>query len=334
MTYQHANYRSGLTAIAAVLALSSTPLLGQDVTTPPDPVTETAPQPVSEPTASDPLAPETTASEPTEPAAESSTTAETPAPARTTRRAASRSRTVATDRAPAEPVRTAAAEPSPQAAQPVAEATPLPPAGAMNPEPMPVAEPAPAAVDEQLAASDLTTDESLPVAGAAALGLLALGGLGLAVQRRRRRRAELEHYQANKLYFDAHPAEPMPNGKEPAFARPIPQTAVVSAPAEMPAGVQRTKLPDGFDLSRFGPHVRAAYLGPTEDNPSLSLKNRLRRAAAMDQRARIEGESRPEQPKPANRPAPVLKPMWDEDGEGFMLRRARVGQTTRPAFHD
>lgn len=45
-------------------------------------------------------------------------------------------------------------------------------------------------------------------------------------------------------------------------------------------------LPDGFNLSQFGPHVQAAYRGPSPDNPSLSLKKRLSKARALDQRAR------------------------------------------------
>ena len=47
-----------------------------------------------------------------------------------------------------------------------------------------------------------------------------------------------------------------------------------------------TELPEGFDLSKFGHHVQQAYKGPTEDNPSLSLKHRLRKAGGMDQMER------------------------------------------------
>lgn len=47
-------------------------------------------------------------------------------------------------------------------------------------------------------------------------------------------------------------------------------------------------LPSDFDLSRFGPHVQAAYRGPTPDNPSMSLKKRLARARALDQRERSD----------------------------------------------
>jgi hypothetical protein len=97
--------------------------------------------------------------------------------------------------------------------------------------------------------------------------------------------------------------------------------------------VPRTKLPSGFDLSRFGPHVRAAYMGPTPDNPSLSLKYRLRRAGAMDQRARLEAGLRPDvAAEPATRPQPARQPMWNANGDGFMLRRASSKTPSRPAF--
>jgi len=45
-------------------------------------------------------------------------------------------------------------------------------------------------------------------------------------------------------------------------------------------------LPPGFDVSRFGRHVQAAYRGPTADNPSLSLKRRLKRASFFDMKER------------------------------------------------
>lgn len=61
-----------------------------------------------------------------------------------------------------------------------------------------------------------------------------------------------------------------------------------------PSGPE-TRLPPGFDLTQFGPHVRAAYLGPTPDNPFLSLKNRLKRARFYDQRERQAGKGAPAQ---------------------------------------
>jgi hypothetical protein len=329
MTYKNMHARSGLTAIAAVLALSSTPLVAQETTAPPDPVIETPSEPAP---AADPLAPEPAASEPTaiEPA---STEA---APAATTRRAAARSRTAATNRAPSEPVRTAAPAIAPQPPETAAEAIPVPPLPAE-----PVAEPvAPLAADPVTASNELMTDESLPLAGAAGLGLLALGGIGLAMQRRRRRREELEHYRANQQYLDKHPVAEISNDRQPAFARTAPPAAAIAAASTLPEAevrtdVPRTKLPSNFDLSRFGPHVRAAYMGPTPDNPSLSLKYRLRRAGAMDQRVRLEAGTQPQAAKPAKRPEPAKQPAWVTNGDGFMLRRASGGQPSRrPAFQN
>jgi len=84
---------------------------------------------------------------------------------------------------------------------------------------------------------------------------------------------------------------------------------------------------------RFRPHVRAAYLGPTPDNPSLSLKYRLRRAAAMDQRARLEGREAPVQPAvmPAQ-PSRQPMPQWNANRSSFMFRRADKDIARRPAF--
>ena len=328
MTYKNMHVRSGLAAIAAVLALSSTPLVAQETTAPPDPVIETPSEPAP---AADPLAPEPAASEPT--ATEPASTEATPAP--TTRRAA-RSRTAATNRAPSEPVRTAAPALAPQPSETTAEAMPVPPLAAE-----PVAEPvAPLAAEPVAASNDLMADESLPLAGAAGLGLLALGGIGLAMQRRRRRREELEHYRANQQYLDKHPVAETSNDRQPAFARTAPPAVAIAAArsfpeAEVRTDVPRTKLPSNFDLSRFGPHVRAAYMGPTPDNPSLSLKYRLRRAGAMDQRARLEAVTEPQVAKPAKRPELAKQPAWVTNGDGFMLRRASGGQPSRrPAFQN
>jgi hypothetical protein len=184
----------------------------------------------------------------------------------------------------------------------------------------------PVAVEEPVA------DEALPIAGAAGLGLLALGAIGLAVQGRRRRREERTHQLANQQYLAEHPEEPTTRHDEPAFHRTSPAMAVVT-PAAVHTDVPRTKLPEGFDLSRFGPHTQAAYLGPSDDNPSLSLKHRLRRAAAMDQRARQQtGTTRPMPERPAARPKPAMEPMWTANGDSFMLRKAGGKQTSKPAF--
>ena len=204
---------------------------------------------------------------------------------------------------------------------------PVPP-----PLPEPVAAPPanePAATAEaEPVANNLMADETLPIAGAAGLGLLALGGIGLAMQRRRRRREELEHQAANQKYLKEHPEVP----DEPTFDRAgLPPAAVAEADA---MDVPRTKLPEGFDLSRFGPHVRAAYLGPTPDNPSLSLKHRLRRAGAMDQRARLEAEKAPATETPTETAATAQKAMWNANTTGFMFRKTGSKLPSRPAFQN
>src|SRR5688500_17786800 len=84
-------------------------------------------------------------------------------------------------------------------------------------------------------------------------------------------------------------------------AAPLVAAAAAAPSAEVEGPT--TDLPEGFDLSRFGPHVQAAYKGPTADNPSLSLKYRLRRAAALDQMARKAGTA-----PAAARPAPASAP--------------------------
>ncbi|HYC95929.1 MAG TPA: LPXTG cell wall anchor domain-containing protein [Sphingomicrobium sp.] len=136
------------------------------------------------------------------------------------------------------------------------------------------------------------TNETLPIAGAAALGLLALGGAGL-VARRRKRRREDEEFEARQQALAMAAAEPeaeAPLELEPADeVRAGPVFARAAAPIHDPVPDKKgpaTAVPEGFDLSRFGPHVQAAYRGPTADNPSVSLQYRLRQAAALDEQER------------------------------------------------
>ena len=327
MTYSVKHARSGLTAIAAVLALSSTPIAAQDVTETPPPAAETtaspAPETAPEPVASEPVAPETTTAEPTE--------AETPAPATTTRRAATRSQstTTTTRRATSEPATTAAPASAPPVSEATAEAMPAPPL------PGTMVDPGPLPVDETATAetSAMPSDETLSIVGAAGLGLFALGGIGMAIGRRRKRKEEEAHMAANRAYLDSHPVADAPTSNAPAFAHTTAPAMAAAAPGPILNDAPRTKLPPNFDLSRFGPHVRAAYQGPTEDNPSLSMKHRLRRAAAMDQQLRQHGEApREAAQRPAAPTKPAMKPLWDANGDSFMLRRAATARTQKPAF--
>lgn len=277
MTQHVKQARLATTAIAAALAFASTPLLAQDAS--PPPVDQPATAPAADPLAPDPTPVETTVA-PVETKAEPVAKAK---PATTARRTVTKTRSTVTRTATrTAPVATPSAEP---AVVPEALPTATDPATAVAPGPMPVADPAP--VDETAQATSIDMDEALPIAGGAALGLFMLGGV--AAMRRRQRRKQEDADEAAKLAFiDAADHDDMP--AEPVIARAaMPQHDPV--PAKEPiADAPTTDLPEGFDLSRFGRHVQAAYMGPTEDNPSLSLKHRLRKASFLDLQERRNGE--------------------------------------------
>jgi hypothetical protein len=214
-----------------------------------------------------------------------------------------------------------AAPAAPAAAEAPAETPPQPAA----PETIPVDQPVAATpVETQPATETIATDDALPIAGAAGLGLLALAGAGFAASRRRRRRED-EEFEANQRALVQADAEPVPQPEtvrsEPTFARTMAQEPVrTSGPA--------SALPVGFDLSRFGRHVQAAYRGPTPDNPSLSLKNRLRRASFFDQQERRAAEE-------AKSSTPKTDPTWMSrrtNESEFMFRPAARKPNLKPAL--
>lgn len=319
MTHKSIKPSAAMTAIAAVIALSSTPAFAQDASVP-DPVADTATE-TPDAVAPDPLAPEPAAT--TTAAPDTAEPAAKPAKAATARTARNSASTARTQRSPA--AQSARAAPiAPVAAAPAAEApaeVPIPIAEAAPP----VAEPAaPTSAEAAPASQADILEDAVPIAGAAGLGLLALMGAGL-VMRRRRRRREDEEYEANQWAL-AHPsAAPEAIEPEPAFARSsVPSHDPVPADAPAPA------LPAGFDLSRFGRHVQAAYRGPTPDNPSLSLKNRLRRASFFDQQERRAAEEAKTAAKPA------AQPVWADrkpNEAEFMFRPARK-PAVKPAFQN
>lgn len=239
MTYQPQPFAKAMTAIAAVLAFSSTPAFAQDTA---------APEPVAETTAETPPASDPLAAEPASAAPVAADTAATPPPAPKPKVETSKPGTASAStgsRAKTTPARSnvrrasaAAAAATPvaaAAAAPVAaapEAVQLPPAPPPAAEPVaepvapPVAEPAPASDTADRLMADLMANDLLP-AGAAALGLLALGGAAMANRRRKRRRedAEFEARQQALAITEEEPptlnldrrAEVRPG---PAFGRP------------------------------------------------------------------------------------------------------------------
>ena len=326
MKHNLAPIRPAMTAIAAVIVLSSTPLFAQatdpaatqsaPVVAPPSAptVTDSAAAPVTAPAA----APETTAPEATAPAAPPAMkTMSTPvehtadAPSETAASVApvkhgTTSRTVA-DRASA--THAAASTPMDRAAKSVAPsiapktvpaeqspAAPAPTPAAQVDSPAPTA---PITGTTSAQSTHIVADETLPIAAAVGVGLIALGGAGFALSRGRRRKVEDESVLQPTRRAAAPPVK-----AEPAEA--VPSRAAPTAAATAAVGPDR--LPNGFDLSRFGRHTRAAYLGPTPDNPSYSLKNRLKRASFFDQREREAAASGAAIPEPVAATAAQRQP--------------------------
>ena len=192
-------------------------------------------------------------------------------------------------------------------------------------EPPPVAEPAtnPAAID---------MDEALPIAGGAALGLILLAGAA-AIRRRKRHQQEDADEAAKLAFIEAAEHEHQPEPSEPAFVRaPAPRHDPVPAKTPVATG-PATELPKDFDLSRFGPHVQAAYRGPTEDNPSLSLKHRLRRASFLDLQERREAEEVGAMPTAeVTETVPAKGNRRSRSDADFLFYRAGTKPATKPAL--
>lgn len=331
-----------MTALAAAIALYSTPSFAQSVA---DPVVTTAPavDVTPAPVVADPIAP-AASTVTTDPVATRTTSTTVRKKATVTKTTAARARP--TSARPASPaVAPAAAIAAPVAAPPAVQPLPIEPVAAAPVAPAPIAK-APA-----------TTIDILPTAGLAGLGLLVLIGGALVLRSRRRRRLEeieeLEWQQQAEAQaaLDAEPA-PMVE-PEPVLAEPEPvmaQPAIVAASALEPTDYSDTKfigpeteLSDNFDLSRFGPNVQDAYRGPTEDNPSASLKQRLRRANGMDQQERkldAEVEAATGEPvldetdaAPAAETPPATPAAVDQPKGDFIFARGNQKPSATPSVH-
>jgi hypothetical protein len=224
---------------------------------------------------------------------------------------------------------TKAADTTPQ----VTPAGKVPAVEAATASPTPVSEPAPAPVAQMASApstmasaptaSTNSQDDALEIAGAAGAAVLLLAGSAFALYRRNRRGDEDE--------YEAYEVAPVMVENEPVA---MPATATVAPPIAAPQQTDGT-LPDGFDLSRFGPHVQAAYRGPTADNPSLSLKTRLKRARFFDMRERRETEaSHTPTARAAAAPARAAETVSARSDEQIVYRPGRVTEGGfRARFH-
>lgn len=282
MTCNKKQLRLGRTAIAAVLAFSSTPLFAQAVGSPPVVTLPTPAPPIAAQTA--PAAPANRVlAAPTMEPVTNVPASRAEAPSAPTRRTATSQARIATPaRSVSRAAAPAAAAPAP-ATEPAAATAPAAPFVEA-----PVVAPLPTAAEPvtpvETTASEGSSDV-LPIAGGAA-ALLALAGGAYALSRRRRddevEPVEAESWESEHAAFTAAPVEPAWAAPERAVHEPVAAPAQIAAAAAIPAGI---------DLSRYGRHTQAAYRGPTPDNPSLSLKRRLKRAAFFDQRERMASEA-------------------------------------------
>ena len=287
---------SALPAIAAALALSSTPLVAQEAPAQPTTPTTTTPAPVSADPA--PVLDTTT------PPVADTTTPDVVTPTKTTAKpVATRTVTKTTVTRTARASVPAAAAP---AAAPAAPAAPATSQSAVKPivdtSAAPAAAPAPKPAAEPASSGGIDNETAMELGGGA-LALLALGAGAWALSRRRR------HDEEEVIYEDAYEPEAEVAREE--------ETAVAAEPA-MAAGTMAETTPrhdpvfehpnivapaasafawgkpdpatqpedDGSDRNPGESWVERAYRGPSPANPSVSLRNRLRRAAFFDKRER------------------------------------------------
>jgi hypothetical protein len=266
-----------LPAIAAALALSSTPAPAQEA--PAQPVTaQPVPVPVDPaPTEAAPEAPADTTATAPDTAAPVRTVSKTrhttvkaaaPVAARTvTRKVSTRTTHATIPAAPAVPTAKVPA-PSPSAVKPIVDTTPRP---------------APAQTAAKPASGDSETAMEI---GGGALALIALGAGAFALSRRRRHEDEVMYEETYEPEKAAEP-EPLPRhdhvvDEQPAIVGPEPSAFAWGNP--QPAA--QSADDDGSDRQPGESWVERAYRGPSPANPSVSLKNRLRRAAFFDKRER------------------------------------------------
>lgn len=141
--------------------------------------------------------------------------------------------------------------------------------------------------------------------GGAILALLIIGGAAYAVSRRRREIEEDEYYYSDEPAAEDH-AEPLAAEPvaEPEVHEPVAEIAPVAAAAESPPAFawgnpspaeNQVEQSGGDDRLPGETWVERAYRGPSANNPSLSLRKRLKRASFFDMKERqaTGGEAAP-----------------------------------------
>ena len=122
------------------------------------------------------------------------------------------------------------------------------------------------------------------MAGGGALALLALGGGAFALARRR---DEDDEVVEDEIVHDEH-VDPVSESDAPVHDQvsAYEQPAVLAPTASAFAWGQTSQADDRSDRAEGESWTERAMRGPTPDNPSLSLKKRLKRAAFFEKRDR------------------------------------------------
>ena len=345
MTRNIALSRPAVSAIAALMVLSTPAAFAQEAPTvtmtppvaaptPQTPPTVAEPSPVAPvavPQAAQPVAPKPVIRVPLDIAPAETTAAPAPrateraaAPAPRAERTAQRARPAAAAPVAATPVAsTPAAAPTSEAPL-LDEATPIAaPVAAVEP----IVEPAPVAVEQT---SSTGGEFPWELAGGAA-ALLIVGGAGLAFASRRRRvvAEEATVYDYERVAVAPEPvAASNTQWVTPAYA---PREDV--APRTVPTFAA---APSGS----MGRHEAMAMAGPTDDNPFATLSKRLKRARFLDRQERVAydetlGAQKDMTRKPASaweiaqRPEPVAQ---HQEVRRVEPARPRTTTTFRPGY--
>lgn len=287
--------RPASSAIAAFLVLSTPAAFAQEAPTitmtppvaaptTPAPTTETPPT-VAEPVTPAPvMAPQTATPAPPAPVIrvplDLPQTESTAAPS-AAERAEAAAPVARTARTPSRP---AAAAPAPTAAAPVVAADQATDAASAM-------EIAPVAADPVAPATDVVADAPLVPAEAAATtgdfpweivggiaALLGLGGAGLVIARRRRSRPGESHAIVHR---------PEPAAARVDTGRDADVTPAFAASAAAPVAPRSTPAFAAAPHGSMGRHEAMAIVGPTADNPFLTLSKRLKRARFYDRQERL-----------------------------------------------
>lgn len=288
---------SALPAIAAALALSSTPVFAQE--TPAQPTPPTATTTTTDPVSTSP-APVLDTTTPATTDTTVTTTSTAPAAKAKPRHVATAAKPVATHTVAQKTVTRTTHAAAPAAAAPVA-AAPAAPAPA-QPAVKPIvdtsaASPPPAQTTTAKPSGGMDETTAMEVGGGA-LALIALGAGAWALSRRRRDTDEViyeDTYEPEADHVAHEPemaavAEPEPVAEDMPRHDPVEQPNIVApAPSAFAWGKPDPATQaddDGSDRQPGETWVERAYRGPSPANPSVSLKTRLRRAAFFDKRER------------------------------------------------